>query len=135
MLVNPETVGCTYELAGPRVYTVEELVRMILRLYGRRRLLVAMPFAVAEFQARFFEFLRNPLLTTSQLDLLKVDNVASGTLPGFRELDIKPESVDAVLPTCIGPRHRLGFIGITDISFLLATFQALPDHAYMITSF
>ncbi|HEY9501428.1 MAG TPA: hypothetical protein VIR01_07370 [Pyrinomonadaceae bacterium] len=94
-----------------------------------------MPFAVAEFQARFFEFLRNPLLTTSQLDLLKVDNVASGTLPGFRELDIKPESVDAVLPTCIGPRHRLGFIGITDISFLLATFQALPDHAYMITSF
>jgi hypothetical protein len=88
VLVNPETVGYTYELAGPRVYTLEELVRMILRLYGRRRLLVAMPFAVAEFQARFFEFLRNPLLTTSQLDLLKVDNVASGTLPGFRELDI-----------------------------------------------
>ena len=41
MLVNPETVGYTYELAGPRVYTVEELVRMILRLYGRRRLLVS----------------------------------------------------------------------------------------------
>jgi uncharacterized protein YbjT (DUF2867 family) len=135
VLVNPETVGCTYELAGPRVYTLEELVRMILRLYGRRRLLVAMPFAVAEFQAKFFEFLRNPLLTTSQLDLLKVDNVASGTLPGFRELDIKPESVDAMLPTYIGPPHRPELIGITDISFLLATSQALPEHAYMITGF
>ena len=59
----------------------------------------------------------------------------AGPCPASANSKFKPESVDAVLPTCIGPRHRLGFIGITDISFLLATFQALPDHAYMITSF
>ncbi len=50
-----------------------------------------------------------PPLTTSQVDLLKADNVASGTLPGFRELNIQPEKVEDVVPTYIGvARKRSG---------------------------
>ena len=80
---DPETAGRIYELAGPQVYTLDELAKITLRLIGRRRLLVPMPFALAEVQARLFELLPNPPLTTSQVDLLKADNVASGKLPGF----------------------------------------------------
>ena len=54
-------------------------------------LLVPVPFAVAEALAQLFERLPSPPLTTGQVDLLKADNVASGTLPGFRELDIEPK--------------------------------------------
>jgi len=105
ILADPGTVGQTYELAGPRVYTLRELVNMTLQLMGKRRLLVAVPFAVAEIQARLFEFLPNPPLTTGQVDLLKVDNVASKTLPGFQDLKIRPKTVEEVLPTYIGPVH------------------------------
>jgi uncharacterized protein YbjT (DUF2867 family) len=104
ILTDLATVGRTYELAGPGVYTLRELVSMTLHLMGKRRLLVPVPFAVAAIQARLFELLPNPPLTAGQVDLLKADNVASGTLPGLRELNIQPKTVEEVVPTYIGTR-------------------------------
>jgi len=102
ILADPGTVGRTYELAGPWVYTLRELVSFTLRVIGKRRLLMAVPFAVAEIQARLFELLPNPPLTTGQVDLLKADSVASGTVPGFPELNFLPKAVEEVVPTYIG---------------------------------
>jgi NADH dehydrogenase len=102
ILADAETVGRTYELAGPEVYTLRDLVRFTLRVIGKQRLLMPVPFAVAEIQARLFEFLPSPPLTTGQVDLLKADSVASGALPGLRELDILPKAVEEVVPTYIG---------------------------------
>jgi uncharacterized protein YbjT (DUF2867 family) len=102
ILAASGTTGQSYELAGPGVYTLRELATLALRLIGKRRRLVPVPFAVAQVQARLFELLPSPPLTTGQVDLLKVDNVASGALPGFRELDIKPRAVEEIVPTYIG---------------------------------
>lgn len=102
ILADPETVGRTYELAGPEVYTLRDLVRFTLRVIGKQRLLMPVPFAVAEIQARLFEFLPSPPLTTGQVDLLKADSVASGALPGLRKLNILPKAVEEVVPTYIG---------------------------------
>ena len=102
MLANPETAGRTYELAGPGVYTLRELVELALRILGKRRFLLPVPFAVAEIQARLFELLPGPPLTTSQVDLLRMDNLASGALPGFRDLNIRPKAVADIVPTYIG---------------------------------
>ena len=75
----------------------------MLRLVGKQRLLVPVPFALAEAQARLFELLAlNPPLTTGQVDLLKADNVAGETLPGLQELNIQPKSVEEVVPTYLG---------------------------------
>lgn len=104
ILTDPRTVGRTYELAGPGVYTLRELVRMTLHFMRKRRLLIPLPFAVAEIQARLFELLPNPPLTTGQIDLLRTDNVASGALPGLQELNIQPKTVEEVVPTYIGTR-------------------------------
>ncbi len=106
ILANPGTVGQTYELAGPEVYTLRELVRVTLHLMGKWRPLIPVPFAVAMFKARLFEFLPNPPLTTSQVDLLKVDNVARGNLPGLQELKIQPKTIEDVVPTYIGTRAQ-----------------------------
>jgi uncharacterized protein YbjT (DUF2867 family) len=105
MFADPGTAGRTYELAGPGVYTMRELVKITLRLIGRRRLLMPVPFTVATVQARLFELLPSPPLTTSQVDLLRTDNVVSGVLPGFRELGIEPKGVEEVVPTYIGRSH------------------------------
>ena len=103
ILADPGTAGRTYELAGPTVYTLREVFMIALRNIGKRRLLVPVPIAIAEFQARLFELLPNPPLTTGQVDLLKVDNVASATLPGLRELNILPKAVEEIVPTYLGP--------------------------------
>jgi uncharacterized protein YbjT (DUF2867 family) len=104
ILGDPGTAGRTYELVGPEVYTLHELVRMTLHIMGKQRLLIPVPFAVAEMQARLFELLPNPPLTTGQVDLLKADNLATGTLPGLQELKIQPKMVEEVVPTYIGTR-------------------------------
>jgi uncharacterized protein YbjT (DUF2867 family) len=98
-LADPATAGRTYELAGPGVHTLGELFMITLRLIGRRRLLVPVPFAVARILAKLFELLPNPPLTTGQVDLLMADNVASGALPGFQELYVQPKSIEEVVPT------------------------------------
>jgi NADH dehydrogenase len=102
MLANRATVGQTYELAGPGVYTLRELVGFALRLMDKRRLLLPVPFAVAEIQARLFELLPRAPLTSGQVDLLRADNVASGALPGLRDLDILPKAIEDIVPTYIG---------------------------------
>jgi uncharacterized protein YbjT (DUF2867 family) len=103
MLTDSGSAGRTYELAGPRVYTLRELFEIVLHLVGKQRLLVPVPFAVAEAQARLFELLAlNSPLTTGQVDLLKADNVAGGTLPGLQDLNIQPKAVEEVVPTYLG---------------------------------
>jgi NADH dehydrogenase len=81
---------------------MREMVVFTVRLAGKRRLLMTIPFAIADVLARLLEFLPSPPLTTSQVDLLKVDNVAGGALPGFQDLGIEPEAVEEVVPTYIG---------------------------------
>ena len=105
VLVETGTAGRTYELAGPDVYTMRELSEIVLRITGRRRFLVPVPFAVAKVQARLFELLPSPPLTTGQVDLLKADNVASGNLPGLRELSIEPKAVEEIVPSYLGPNQ------------------------------
>ena len=113
ILADPGTAGRVYELVGPRVYTLRDLVEFTLRILGKRRLLMPIPFALVEIQARLFELLPSPPLTTGQVDLLKIDSVASGGLPGFAELNIRPKGVEEVVPTYVGrrrgqPSHRHG---------------------------
>ncbi len=101
-LEEPSAPAKTYELGGPRVYTLRELTELVLRLTRRRRALIPIPFLVARVQATLFELLPAPPLTTGQVDLLEVDNVVSGTLPGFADLHIEPRSVEEIVPTYIG---------------------------------
>src|SRR5690349_18206804 len=103
ILKESESAGRIYELAGPIVYTLRDLAGMVLRLVERRRMLLPVPFGLAELQARLFELLPSPPLTTGQVDLLRVDNVASGAMPGFHDLGIEPRSVAEIVPTYIGP--------------------------------
>jgi len=75
---------------------------LTLRLIGKRRLLVSIPFALAEIQARLLELLPYPPLTTGQVDLLKLDSLENGFLPSFAELNIRPKSIEEIVPSYVG---------------------------------
>ena len=100
--------GRTYELGGPAVYSFKELLQLILRETGRRRILVPLPFGLAMLKAAFLQILPKPLLTMDQVRLLKKDNVVSPTAPGLAELGIVPTSVEAVVPSYLWRFHPKG---------------------------
>jgi NADH dehydrogenase len=100
--------GRTYELGGPAVYSFKELLQLILRETGRRRILVPMPFGIAMLKAAFLQILPKPLLTMDQVRLLKKDNVVSPTAPGLAELGISATSVEAVVPSYLWRFHPKG---------------------------
>jgi uncharacterized protein YbjT (DUF2867 family) len=83
-----------YELAGPRVYSYEELLRTIARTAGLRPVLVRMPFALWDALAGLAEMLPQPPLTRNQVELMQIDTTASENLPGFRALGISPRSLE-----------------------------------------
>ena len=83
-----------YELAGPRVYSYEELLRTIARIAGMRPVLVRMPFVLWDALAGLAEMLPRPPLTHNQVELMQIDTTASENLPGFRALGISPRSLE-----------------------------------------
>jgi len=95
--------GATYELGGPDVLTMREIMEIILRITERKRMLLSLPFGLAKVQAMVLQFAPGPLkLTPDQVELLRVDNVVSEqaradglTLQG---LGITPDSLEAVAP-------------------------------------
>ena len=107
VLQNPALAGQVFEIAGPRAYTFKELMEMMLAAVGKRRLLVPIPFGLAQFQAAFLGLLPKPPLTLDQVRLLKTDNVPGGKLPGLEALGIRPTGLEAILPAYLD-RYRYG---------------------------
>jgi uncharacterized protein YbjT (DUF2867 family) len=91
-----------YELAGPRVYSYEELLRTIARIAGLRPVLTRVPFALWETLAALAEWLPRPPLTRNQVELMRIDTAASEDLPGFRALGISPRSLEDELEAVLG---------------------------------
>jgi len=94
--------GQTYELGGPRVMTMKEIMEYTLAESGKKRLLVPLPSAIAAIKARFLELLPNPPLTRDQLKLLAHDNVVGEGASGLADLGITPTPVEAVVPRYLG---------------------------------
>lgn len=104
--------GTTYELGGPEVRTFEELMQLMLRTIGRKRLLVPLPFALARFQAFFLEMLPKPLLTRDQVRQLQYDNVVSEGAERegrtLRAFGIAPTAMESVLASYLVRFRRTG---------------------------
>jgi NADH dehydrogenase len=94
--------GAPYELGGPEVLTLKQVMQRVLTYTMRKRWLVPLPFPLAKLQAAVMQLLPNPLLTVDQVRLLQTDNVVSEdakrsgrTLEG---LGIEPVAIAAVVP-------------------------------------
>ena len=89
--------GKTYELAGPEVITMLELNRRIAKAAHRAPCLVPLPDGVSGLIAGLTGWLPGAPITSAQWKLLKAGNVASGALPGLRELGIVPRPLGLFL--------------------------------------
>jgi NADH dehydrogenase len=87
-----------YELGGPNIYSFKELIELLLKQLNKKRLIIEFPEFVAGIQARIMQLFPRPLLTVDQIEILKSDNVCTGSLPSFNNLDIQPLSIETILP-------------------------------------
>ncbi len=99
--------GQTFELGGPTVYSSREIMQLILKETGRKRILFPVPLGLLSMKAFFLEKLPKPLLTRDQVRLLATDNVVSAGAKSLADLGIRPTAAEAILPTYLF-RYRPG---------------------------
>jgi uncharacterized protein YbjT (DUF2867 family) len=113
--------GAIYELGGPEVKTMRELLEFTLATIQRRRLLAPLPYGAAAMLGSVTDALNKLLLgvlpaefvfTADQVELLKQDNIVSEqaaaegrTLAG---LGLAPESIEAIVPTYLYRFRKTG---------------------------
>jgi len=118
--------GRTHEFGGPEIYTFKELMRFTLRTVMRRRLLLPLPFAIANVAAALFQLLPKPLLTIDQVKLLRCDNVVSDEAENqgrtLRGLGVTARDIEAIVPAYLYRYRRAG--QFTEVEHRLANLTA-----------
>ncbi|GAB4164940.1 MAG: complex I NDUFA9 subunit family protein [Rhodocyclaceae bacterium] len=102
-LRRPESAGCSYELCGPRIYTLRELVRTVGALCGHPRPVIGLPDAASRVQALVLEHLPGKLMTRDNLASMRTDSVCGGCALPFGRV---PAPLEALAPSWLAPGRR-----------------------------
>jgi NADH dehydrogenase len=105
ILDNPDFQGRTYELGGPKVYSMKEIMDLVVAETQHAMPVLPLPFWVAKIQASILGLLPKPPFTKDQLAMMETDNVVSGALPGLADLGIEAQACEPILPTYLN-RYR-----------------------------
>ena len=105
-LQRDDTARRTFEICGPERFTLRQLVKLAGSVSGHSRPIVGLPTVLAQLQTFLMELAPGPpLMSRDNLDSMKVDNVASGSLPGLNALGIAPAALRDIVPTYLGARR------------------------------
>ena len=106
-LSDPRTFGQTYELCGPRAYTLRKLVEYVVHALGLRRPIVGLGPSLSMLQAAVLEQLPGSIMTRDNVRSMQVDNVCDCPFPAV--FGFAPTPLEAVVPLYIAgvtPRSR-----------------------------
>ena len=90
----------TYQLGGPQIFTLREVVRLVAKVTGRRRWIAGLPNALGRLEAAVFDFVPGRPFSSDNYKSLKVDSVC--TEDGFERLKLKPHSMAASARQYVG---------------------------------
>lgn len=107
-LTSVDAAGRIYELGGPKVYTFEDIMNLVLETTCRRCALVPVPFAPAKLLGSLLGLLPVPPLTRDQVVLLERDNVVDPGQPGLADLGVAPTPAEAVVESYLARYRRAG---------------------------
>jgi uncharacterized protein YbjT (DUF2867 family) len=93
----------TYELGGPQVYTLREVVSLVAKLTGRRRWIVGLPNLLGWLQGFALNFVPGRPFSSDNYRSLTIDSVCS--TDGFAKLGIKPQSMAASARLYLGAQE------------------------------
>jgi NADH dehydrogenase len=99
-LADDDTSGESYQLCGPEVFTLRQIVCYIRDELRLRRAIVGLPDALSRLQAAIMDFVPGKPFSTDNYRSLSVDSVC--TVSGFARLGIQPQAMQAVVPHYLG---------------------------------
>jgi len=99
-LSDPATIGQTYELCGPDVLTLEQIVRASAGAAGVHCRILRLPDLLARLQGLALGLVPGKPFTLDNLRSLTVDSLC--TTDGLAALGIEPRRLAEVLPTYLG---------------------------------
>jgi uncharacterized protein YbjT (DUF2867 family) len=103
-LTDPATNGRTYQLCGPGIYSLREVLELTRKTARIRCVIVGLPDGLGRIQAFALGHLPGKLFSLDNYRSLSVASVC--TDDGFMELGIEPHSLEAMLPTYLnGSAH------------------------------
>lgn len=95
-LDNHKTFGQRYDLCGPKVYSLREIVEYVAQLLGKRVRVIGLPDGLSYLQAALLEFAPGKPFSLDNYRSLQVDSVCE---KGPSEIfDIRPVSLEAIAP-------------------------------------
>jgi len=103
-LTLPASFGQRYDLCGPRVYTLGELVAYVKQLIGARCWIVHLSDRSSKWQANIMEHVPGKPLSRDNLRSLSVDSVCSGT-NGLLTLGVAPTPLETIAPQYLAHRY------------------------------
>lgn len=111
-----EGTSGTYELGGPDVSSLRELLDDMLAVIGRRRLILNLPFFAANLvafgldmaQSITFGLFTNNVVTRDQLKLLRSDNVVAEDAKTLADLGITATPTEGILESYLWPFRPSG---------------------------
>jgi NADH dehydrogenase len=104
-LEEPGARGKVFDLCGPRVYTLKQLVEFVCAVTGRPRLVIGLPDRLSYLQAWMLEHLPGKLMTRDNYRSMQVPNTCEAPFP----FHLQPQALEAVAPAYLapsGPRER-----------------------------
>jgi uncharacterized protein YbjT (DUF2867 family) len=99
-LADPNAIGRTFQLGGPRDYSLIELVRWTATVLGLKRRVVPLPDFMARAQAAVMDFVPGKPFSTDNYLSLQVDNVAPDN--AVADFGFAPHSIESVVPIYLG---------------------------------
>ena len=108
-LADPGSAGRRYDLCGPRVYTLAELVRYACAVSGRRRLVLGLSDRMSYLQAWLMEHAPVPLMSRDNYRSMQVANVCGDCHGGALPFGLVPTVLEVAAPGWLvrsGPKER-----------------------------
>ena len=103
-LVDPSTIARSYDLGGPEILTLRDLVELAGTLSGTPAKVIALPDFIGRLQAAILDFVPGRPFSSDNFRSLQLDNAP--TTAGLQALGITPTSLSAIAPTYLGTAQR-----------------------------
>jgi uncharacterized protein YbjT (DUF2867 family) len=95
-LENTATYGKSYELGGPTVYTLRQLVQKVMDILAKQRPIIGLNDSLSMAQGFMLELMPIKLMTRDNIRSMQVDNICA--LPIAPELDVVPTALEVIVP-------------------------------------
>lgn len=95
-LENTDTYGKSYELGGPQIVTLKQLVQKVMDILGKQRPIIGLSDSLSMAQAFMLELMPIKLMTRDNVRSMQVDSICIDAIAV--ELGVVPTSLDVVAP-------------------------------------